>query len=221
MQVRVFLAATVFFGATMGAPLSSTDPEWGVAAAEAKAFYTRKRVNGRWITGRFARGGREEATERKTRVPEKAKAADKRQAAVDESDPELPVLPPPRPSSAPVTAAGPLAVAVPSAALVPAAAAVTAPGPEERMRQLRQALEAKAKLMAGSPGAPGDAAPVAAKFVTFDLEAGVRTISLPDGTVRVEPFDVATMRALGIVPPGRGQNADRTGSIDSPKPAQN
>ena len=220
MQVRVFLAATVFFGATMGAPLSSTDLEWGVAAAEAKAFYTRKRVNGRWITGRFARGGREEATERKTRVPEKAKAADKRQAAVDESDPELPVLPPPRPSSAPVTAAGPLAVAVPSAALLPAA--VTATSPEERMRQLRQALEAKAKQMAGiEPPAPGEAAPVAAKFVTFDLEAGVRTIALPDGTVRVEPFDVAAMRALGIVPPARGQNPERTGSIDRPKPVQN
>ena len=215
MRVRVFLAATVFFVATMGASPSSTDLGLGITAAEAKTVYTRKRVNGRWITGRFVRGGREETAARKTKVSGKTKAADKEQASVAEAAPaEPPAIPPPRPSTAP------LAVAVPSAALLPAA--VTATSPEERMRQLRQALEAKAKQMAGiEPPAPGEAAPIAAKFVTFDLEAGVRTIALPDGTVRVEPFDVAAMRALGIVPPARGQNPERTGSIDRPKPVQN
>jgi hypothetical protein len=89
VRASFFVRTAVVLGATLvgiPTPLPTDSGAFGVTSAEAR-IYTRKRVNGRWITGRFASGsgasessGRRERSSRRTRVSARASAAAEREA---------------------------------------------------------------------------------------------------------------------------------------------
>ena len=151
--------ATAFF---MGAP-ASVFPGISIEAAQAKDFYTRKRVNGQWVTGKFYY---------RDRMP----------ADVAAAEPDEPPVPPIRP----VAAAAPEAmVSDTKAAAVPEKAdfyRATAAAPETAvsyMDRLRVALEARARQMQ-PPVA------VVPETIVIDSVSGIKTTFFSDGSIREE-----------------------------------
>lgn len=117
MPRKASLLAVALFGTVAGWPLGPT--ALGITEAAA-GTYTRKRVNGRWITGRFT-----DASVRQ------------RYASLPPEPVERP-LPPPRPGDRRSQADRVIA----TASLTPAPA-------EGRLETMRPALEAKARALAG------------------------------------------------------------------------
>jgi hypothetical protein len=117
----------------------------GVGVANAKDFYTRKRVNGRWITGRFLK----RITQSKLAIPAGAQAT--------------PVLPPiteqsaPPPAIQPIVGERPLAEPSGPPAAVVDAPAVTVEPPltnDDRLLKLQEALLARAANLTQSVAGP-------------------------------------------------------------------
>lgn len=203
-------AATAVLGGFVDVP---TDRMLGVSSAEARDYYTRKRVRGRWITGRFPKNGAAVA-----------------KAAVEKPEPKPASVPKP-PSdlrfesaleslrSPPSQAAKPADAADAAPAAAPAAAATEplAPPPsDDGMLRLRSALQAHAKSLAtGSlPPPPSEEAPARIDQpeptgVAFDFRTGLRRTTFTDGSVVEEAFDVAAMKAR-IVSGGKEQREPGT-----------
>jgi hypothetical protein len=122
MRAKICIQAA-FVAAILGAGPGDPFPALvGIGSAEAKDYYTRKRVNGRWVTGRFPK-----------RSTEAAKApADTPRTGMAESAP------------APL----PAAAALPQEA--PAPAGAPSLQDETRLLPLQRALEQRARSMATS-----------------------------------------------------------------------
>lgn len=177
--VRAVATVATAIAAYLYCPETRIDA-FGVAPAEAKAFYTRKRVKGRWVTGRFAK-----QTSRPSVRTQKV-------AASPLPDPE------PRPAAVEnrlVESGGqhsvpPTAVAVPPPKIAPLS-------DDERLLKLQEALKVRASKLAEGADQPrtvsaGSIAPApmrSPKSVTFDFETGLKSITLADGTRAEERFD--------------------------------
>ena len=214
---RALLAAALVsgggFSGTAGLELA------GVGPAVAKEFYTRKRVNGRWITGRFPKrsaGARNQG------------AADARPSSREGVRSTASTMPADRAGTLPVSdaAAGPKSaphgappmLVQPSAAMPtparpvlpsassqgPAAGEIPlGPAPDgERLGKLRQALQARASTLTSGSGDPGRGVrPVPEpQSVSLDFQSGIKTTVFSDGSMVREPFDVAAMKALASPP---------------------
>lgn len=224
MPARAHLSAALL-GAAAILLLPAPAMIGGDGRADAKEFYTKKRVNGRWVAGRFpsdsARtGGAKRAAATKTA---KAKPGHGRRrlaarAVAPEPETEARPMPPPRPFANEPMAA-PLSPPVSSVAPVTAAAqplpmrgdsvistASITPAPSEaRLERMRPALEAHARTLASDAPASGPAglpptppAPVgvAVRSMTFDFERGTQTTVFDDAASLTEPLDPGRARDL-------------------------
>ena len=221
-------AAICIVAISGGGPISSivNVGALGVAQAEAKAFYTRKRVNGRWITGRFAKNSGFKNSAVKNRAAAKSRVAlasrfQRRKGAAAEDLSEAPdarrasaeprasaearLAVRPGRSAAPVSAAPMLATSV---AAVPSAQVATGSSlvpvhEDDRLRTLREALQARVgALTTGSVAVPEAlrAAPEP-QSVSFDFKSGTKTTIFSDGTSIQEVFDVGSLKGLAAAPP--------------------
>jgi hypothetical protein len=154
----------------------------GAGAADAKEYYTKKRVNGRWINGRFpkrsaARTSRpEEDTGGAPRVPASRTATVPARAA------------PAGASTSPISATAPVA----------AGAAAAAGSDGERLDKLRQALQARVNALTTGSVAPPEAPRPGPEphSVSLDFQSGIKTTLFSDGTMVREPFDVPALKSL-------------------------
>ena len=168
------MRAKICIHAAFVAALLGTGPSdpfaalFGIGPAQAKDYYTRKRVNGRWITGRFPK----RSTGIAKAPADTAKApADTAQAAVAEA----------------VQAPLPAAATRPQDVSTPAGAPSLQE--QDRLLPLQKALERRARSMAAREPRVGPDI----KSVTYDFDKGRKTITFLDGTVTEEPLDpVAT-----------------------------
>jgi hypothetical protein len=201
MQLRTCVKAAIFVAAGCAAlfAYSAVDLGFiGLSPAEAKPYYTKKRVNGVWITGRFP----------KRQATEKAERQDKKAAA-------------------PVRKARPAASVTTTASITaprePRRGATSAPGAgaagavplvaDERLLKLQEALRARASTLTTGivPEPQGHAAPIEPQplaaaeaepqSVSFDFRSGVKTTIFGDGAVIVEPFDVRSLKGLAAARP--------------------
>lgn len=152
----------------------------GIARAEAKAFYTRKRVNGVWVQGRFAKDSR---PARQARAPGRQQFA---AAAL-----AVNVMPPARDAGA--MEAGPdLAVA-------------REESEADRLSRLQRALVLRAQAIAvAATETTGSTQPVARpepRSVSFDFESGMKTTVYAGNVLVREAFDPAVSKALASPPP--------------------
>ncbi len=189
----VFLQAALLAAAALGDFGSSPTLSRviGASPAQAKNFYTRKRINGKWISGRFA----------KQRTVVKQRKAER---SADRAGPGLLAL------AAPVL---PASAGRPAADAVALRAGPLAPPPRgEHMLKLEEALKAHAhRLRTAAAAARGDESRPAAnatgtnamastrpdaRSVWLDFDSGVKTILFRDGSTIVEAFDVQALKAL-------------------------
>jgi hypothetical protein len=160
----------------------------GAGPADAKDYYTKKRVNGRWINGRFPKrsAARTSSPEQDTSGSPRAPAS--RTATV----------------SARAAAAGASTSPTSLAAPVAAGAAATAAGSDgERLDKLRQALQARANALTTGSVAPPEAPRPGLEphSVALDFQSGIKTTLFSDGTMVREPFDVPALKSLAAPPP--------------------
>lgn len=186
--------AAVFGG---GAVPSTADLGFiGIRPAEAKAFYTRKRVKGRWITGRFAKNSalkNNRALKNRAPISLSGKAGSPEAATRVASFPAL------------GAESGPAAVGLATSPAPSAAASPLVPVSEdERLRTLREALQARVSaLSTGTLSAAQAARPAPEpQSVSLDFKSGTKTTIFSDGTSIQEAFDVNALKGLAAVPPG-------------------
>jgi hypothetical protein len=158
----VVVASTMFADAPSPGTVSI-----GLTSAQAKDYYTRKRVNGRWVVGKFAR-----------------KPALKDSAGVDHP------IPPVRPGA--IKAA--LIVAANSE--IDTTATAIAATPETYLGRLRGALEVRADDLRWSlltapkkPSGKESSEPPTPDKIVIDLKEGIKTTFYSDGSVREEPIE--------------------------------
>jgi hypothetical protein len=205
MRRKMFWQAGVFAALTFGGCFGQSGGEVafvGVSPAEAKAYYTRKRVNGRWVTGRFAKRSGDvqsvateppEAPRIKVSVVEPTLTSHASPALGRHSEPGAPAKRP-----GPQSATAPLAQAplVPPLANIPLVSASEA----EHLGKLRQALQARATaLTTGSVVEVAHPAPEP-QSVSLDFRSGIKTTLFSDGTIVTEPFDTAALKGLAAAP---------------------
>jgi hypothetical protein len=185
--VQAAIVAGLAYGCCLTSPtLSAFVP--GIGAAQAKGFYTRKRVNGRWVNGRF---------------PKKhAQASGRRHAGWSAPEPQQVASLPPQPPRVERDTRS-----------ESRQASVTAPR-EERLVKLQQALEVRAQAIATAAAAEVTSSlrpiqtqmPTAARpeprWVSFDFESGLKTTTFSSGAVVRESFDIGTLKGLAAPPPG-------------------
>lgn len=204
---RAAICVALVFG---GGALSPTDLGFvGVGQAEAKEYYTRKRVNGKWITGRFPKKSfaKKESASRSARRG--AAVARSAEAAPAKHVPVPPVKAEPAAQAAPAPQSTALAYAPRSATgvtLVPLSE-------DERLNKLREALRARANALTTGSIAPAPAAAPAPEpqSVSLDFRSGTKTTIFSDGTLVTEPFDVGLLKGIAGAFPG---------SAAGPRPAQ-
>jgi hypothetical protein len=196
-QAGVFAALT--FGGCFG-PSGGEVAFVGVSPAEAKAYYTRKRVNGRWVTGRFAKRSGDvqriateplDAPSIKISAVEPALTSHTSSALGRHSEPDAPAKRPGSPSATAAVAQAPLVSPLANAPLVPAPEA-------EHLGKLRQALQARATALT-TDSIVARAAPEA-QSVSLDFRSGIKTTLFSDGTIVTEPFDTAALKGLAAAP---------------------
>ncbi|WP_375459178.1 hypothetical protein [uncultured Enterovirga sp.] len=161
----------------------------GASAAPAQQVYTRKRVNGRWVSGRFTAGSATAATPGRGRY--RLARRSPIQAPPVQPRTDRPVNASPRPSET--------ARDLSTASL----------GAAPEVERMRPALEARARFMASLGAVPSfpvpDQAPAAAlpapRSVTFDLQRGTKTVTFGDDVAISEPFDPAAARDLTVLRP--------------------
>jgi hypothetical protein len=181
---------------------SDSDVRIGVRVANAKEFYTRKRVNGHWITGRFSKRERTRARQSKPGVPKEAQATPVR--------PPIAEQPPSLPAIQPIIGEAPLRPEPPGApATVVSAPPLSAEPPlttDHRLLKLQEALLARAAGLTRPPSeeqSPGVqttgslAVRSGLRSVHFDFDSGIRTTTLCDGRTMAEPFDTAVEQRIG------------------------
>ena len=200
MRRTIYWRTAICIGAIFGGgAFSSADLGLGVRPAEAKAYYTRKRVDGKWVTGRFAKKGvakKEVAKKEVAKASRSAKAAKRhaRAAAAETETAQAPArvaaLPAPRAASAPQATPAPVSAAPRAAtgvSLIPLSE-------DERLSKLREALRARANaLTTGSIAPPRAPEP---QSVSLDFRSGTKTTIFSDGTLVTEPFDVGSLKGL-------------------------
>jgi hypothetical protein len=213
VRLTTTLRASVVLAALATGSFGEADPvtlALGMTSAEAKEFYTRKRVRGRWVTGHFGRWH--------SAAPRRSGKRDDRLAASDSLQDDLvPATPTLNPNSAaeqrtkvePILPAG--------AGQEGTSAALSAAAPlasDKRLARLQEALHAHARTLAsttepasGALPAPGglngpQPAPASKepKAVSFDFQSGVKTTVFVDDTKVEEPFDPAAMKGLAAAP---------------------
>jgi hypothetical protein len=225
MRLRLCVRAAVTAGIALAGYMATPTISLGIvgmSSAEAAQFYTRKRVNGVWVTGRFPKGATSARTVRSTRVASPARTKAPPPAA--EKATVVALLPPPvlrrEPGNTDTTgstAARADLVRPPvlpdfEAALVIAAVGPVAPVDEdalasqERAIKLRRALEVRAGELAAKSGAPIAAAETTAR----PAPPPVSSRELPRAA---EPT------AASLVQPASGSLAPTTNSLSSPRPA--
>lgn len=213
---RALIAATLVsgggFGGTAGIGLA------GIGPATAKEFYTRKRVNGRWITGRFPKRGAgardQEAGDARpspragagstasTSPAGRAGALQVHGGGIPGPGSAPPGMPrmlvqpsapmPARPGLPSASSQGPVSAEAP-----------LGPAPDgERLGKLRQALQARASTLTGGSGdsEPGVRPVPEPQSVSLDFQSGIKTTVFSDGSMVREPFDVATLKSLASPP---------------------
>lgn len=184
-------------------------PTAGISTAEAKT-YTRKKVNGRWITGVF-HDGPSKAAVRRGRGRVQLSARGNRRAVevaalasiASVARPAEPgARPDAEPASKPASAARPGPVARDGAAVV-TAALVNPATPDVIKEGMRPALEARARTLASTtaPALPGPL-PILLppKTVTFDFQQGTKTVVYGDDIVVTEPFDRSQSGVVASLP---------------------
>jgi hypothetical protein len=213
----MYWLAAICVGAIFGGgAFSSADLGFiGVSPAEAKTYYTRKRVDGKWVTGRFAKksASKKEAASKKevARGGRSTKSAKRRARAAafadaDAANPSTRVaaLPTPKAESAGQATPGPqVSGGSASTQVVPRAATGVSLVPlseDERLAKLREALRARANaLTTGSIAPPRAPEP---QSVSLDFRSGTKTTIFSDGTLVTEPFDVGSLKGLAGAFPG-------------------
>jgi hypothetical protein len=162
----------------------------GAGPADAKDYYTKKRVNGRWINGRFSK-----RSAARTSRPEQDTGG-------------APRVPASRTATVPAHATPAGASAWPTSVTAPvaagaAAAAAAAASDGERLDKLRQALQARVNaLTTGSVAPPETPRPGPEPHsVSLDFLSGIKTTLFSDGTMVREPFDVPALKSLAAPPP--------------------
>lgn len=207
MRLTTTLRASVVLAALATGSFGVADPAnlvLGIAPAEAKAIYTRKRVRGRWVTGHFVR--------RHGRTPRHNVKWEDRLTPSD-LDPDSSALTPnPNSGAEQGTNVEPTLPAGAASAALSAAAPLAR---DERLAKLQEALHAHARTLAsnaepasGALPAPGGlkyprSAPASKepRAVSFDFRSGVKTTVFVDDTKVEEPFDPAAMKGLAAARP--------------------
>jgi hypothetical protein len=209
-NLRAVVVVAAFSAGLLGT-LTTAPLSIGIVAAEARDYYTRKRVNGRWITGHF---------------PRQPSASGRSKAGL-EPRPTSPQLSDDLPTPWPSLALQPAQRVKPNLVLatatapegglpslfeeLPSRALALAATQDERLLKLREALHAHARTLAsdaerasGALSGPGDSssprlvsAPPEPKSVLFDFQLGVKTTVFADGTSVEERFDPASVKGLG------------------------
>jgi hypothetical protein len=208
MRRTIYWRAAICIGAMFGGgALSSTDLGFiGIGPAEAKSYYTRKRVDGKWVNGRFPKksAAKKEISRKETAKASSSVKSSRRQARAALAETET------APASAKVAAlpaakAGPdsQGAAAPGSAASrpPAGASSLTLSEDERLIRLREALRARANaLTTGSIAAPPRAPEP--QSVSLDFRSGTKTTIFSDGTLVTEPFDVGSLKGLAGAFPG-------------------
>ena len=221
MRTRLFLRLAVVVSATLGVVPGvgfGQPAAFGVAAAEARVF-TRKRVNGRWITGRFV--AKQAASPSRGRV----RMASRGRPSAQDSEPEQVPTPPVR---ATLGAAAAAAVTAPLlAGTAPAPSAASAPQMDERMLKRQEALRERARAIvmtstsevaaapeSSAPAATGSLASAPAanarpepRSLSFDFQSGLKTTVFANGTSVQEKFDIPSLKGLAAPAPASGAQA--------------
>lgn len=167
----VLLAAGLICGVGTDLP-RGPGPGLASAAVGQARIYTRKRVHGRWVTGRFS---------------DRAEARGRRTAEVAPVRPPSPPLPE-RFAALQTNASGSQVEADPAQE-------------GARRDLLQRALESRAQQIALMQPAPRPEPGVQPRSVSFDFESGLKTTTFPDARIVREGFDVAAARALASPPP--------------------
>jgi pyruvate/2-oxoglutarate dehydrogenase complex dihydrolipoamide acyltransferase (E2) component len=193
-----------------------TSPGGGIGlglspAAAATRHYTRKKVNGRWVTGKFTAGAADAKEAGKAAKPgaRRVRFVEKRGFPVKAGYASLPRFKPKvvlrpaatmptetKPADSAAKQQAPAAPASSADRVIATASISPAPPVHPAPERMRPALEARARSLASELGIvslplPEAAPPVqlTARSVTFDLEKGVRTIVFEDGATVTAPFD--------------------------------
>jgi len=190
LVIIALVSVTSAFGLGLGNLTIST---------QAGEYYTRKRVNGVWMTGRFSRHHAIRTAQLETKTP--SPPAEPLSTTVPTGTIANDDLAPAFQRAFQARRAGGAAVAAVAAAAsiaskaatpvpttsasVPAAVSLTE---NERLLPLRKALEARAKVMAVSTTSSSRNI----KAVTFNFETGLRTSVYTDGSVVEERFEPDT-----------------------------
>lgn len=156
------------------------------AASGQTRVYTRKRVHGRWITGRFTEkvGAHSTRLAAGTRSTKPTATSHGGQAA-------------PRPPERFAALETDPAAVAPGA---PASAGSSQADPTSRRGMLQKALETRAQELA-HVSKPTEAPTAQPRSVSFDFESGLKTTVFPDDRVVREGFDVAAAQTLASKPP--------------------
>jgi hypothetical protein len=200
---RAALCIGAIFG---GGAFSFTDLSFiGVAPAEAKSYYTRKRVDGKWVNGRFPKksAAKKEATKKETAKASSYVKSSRRQARAALTETETAPAPA-KMAALPAAKAGPdsQGAAAPGsvASQPPAGASSLTLSEDERLIRLREALRARANaLTTGSIAAARTPEP---QSVSLDFRSGTKTTIFSDGTLVTESFDVGSLKGLAGAFPG-------------------
>ncbi|CAA9343716.1 MAG: hypothetical protein AVDCRST_MAG90-2077 [uncultured Microvirga sp.] len=153
MCVSPMRSAAVLAGVLGGifGPLAIDSGLPGVAPAQAKEYYTKKRVNGRWVSGRFAKRDAPKAKAKAAAraVPARVATAAAAPAVGRATDPKPTSVPAPTTLStaAPAPAAPAVRVDASGSAPVRPAPDVAALAEDGRMRQLQEALQARTQSL--------------------------------------------------------------------------
>jgi hypothetical protein len=155
-------------------------PDPSADAVQSREYYTRKRVNGVWITGYFER-----------KRPDRSPADPSRPADRSGDTPRLPTSV----EGAADEDRPPFQRAAEARRSVVDAAFAGVLPPEPGLLPLRQALETRARIMA-TVETGRTASARAIRSVTLDFERFTRTIQFVDGSRTEEPFEPAMTGGL-------------------------
>lgn len=213
MRRRTCARAAALVGLALASQLGLPEPltgPLGVSPAEAAGFYTRKRVNGRWVTGHFPKAGKA------------AVRSSRRSRAVIEEEEDVADVPVPPARERVLISANSSEPAPSQAVSAPAAgrsnAQVAALQPladfaEERLFKLRRALQARADELAAAQAVTAEPVAVPAAFepnrtsATLPKADQVPLTVLGAGQPSPERVPVAT--AAAAAPPGEVVGRER------------
>jgi hypothetical protein len=213
MRRTIYWRAAICIGAIFGGgAFSSADLGFiGISPAEAKSYYTRKRVDGKWVNGRFPKksAAKKEVARKETAKANSSVKSAKRYARAASAETESETAPAasrvaalstPKAASASQAALAQGSTPFPAAARPAVGASAATLSEEDRLSRLREALRARANaLTTGSIAAPRAPEP---QSVSLDFRSGTKTTIFSDGTLVTEPFDVGSLKGLAGAFPG-------------------